>query len=62
MIFRRVWCDTVLLYTAVTRAKRIVVLVGRRRALWKAVTPVGAGRRHMALAWRLARHTRDHRG
>ncbi len=51
-----------LLYTAVTRAKRLVVLVGSRRALWKAVTTVGAGRRHTALAWRLARHPRDHQG
>jgi exodeoxyribonuclease V alpha subunit len=42
-----------LLYTAVTRAKRIVVLVGSRRALWKAVQTVGAGRRHTALGARL---------
>jgi exodeoxyribonuclease V alpha subunit len=40
-----------LLYTAVTRAKRLVVLVGSRRALWKAV---GAGRRYTALTLRLA--------
>jgi exodeoxyribonuclease V alpha subunit len=43
-----------LLYTAVTRAKLLVVLVGSRRALWKAVKTVGAGRRYTALAWRLA--------
>jgi len=43
-----------LLYTAVTRAKRLVVLVGSRRALWKAVKTVGAGRRYTTLAWRLA--------
>jgi exodeoxyribonuclease V alpha subunit len=42
-----------LLYTAVTRAKRLVVLVGSRRALWKAVQTVGAGHRHTALAERL---------
>jgi exodeoxyribonuclease V alpha subunit len=42
-----------LLYTAVTRAKRLVVLVGSRRALWKAVHTVGAGRRNTALAQRL---------
>ncbi|WHT15895.1 ATP-dependent RecD-like DNA helicase [Crossiella sp. CA-258035] len=47
-----------LLYTAVTRAKRIVVLVGSRRAIGQAVRTVGAGRRHTALAWRL----RDHAG
>jgi len=34
-----------LLYTAVTRAKRIVVLAGSRRALAKAVRTQGAGRR-----------------
>jgi exodeoxyribonuclease V alpha subunit len=42
-----------LLYTAVTRAKRIVVLVGSRRALAKAVRTPGAGRRYTALAHRL---------
>jgi exodeoxyribonuclease V alpha subunit len=44
-----------LLYTAVTRAKQFVVLVGSRRALWKAVQTVGAGRRYTALAVRLQR-------
>ncbi|MFE6688066.1 ATP-dependent RecD-like DNA helicase [Streptomyces sp. NPDC057743] len=43
-----------LLYTAVTRAKRLVVLVGSRRALGQAVRTVSAGRRHTALAHRLA--------
>jgi exodeoxyribonuclease V alpha subunit len=38
-----------LLYTAVTRAKKLVVLVGSRRALTGAVRTVGAGRRHTAL-------------
>ncbi|WP_341716299.1 ATP-dependent RecD-like DNA helicase [Micromonospora sp. FIMYZ51] len=42
-----------LLYTAVTRAKRLVVLVGSRRALAAAVRTVGAGRRHTALDHRL---------
>ncbi len=42
-----------LLYTAVTRAKKLVVLVGSRRALATAVRTVGAGRRHTALAQRL---------
>jgi len=42
-----------LLYTAVTRAKRIVVLVGSRRALAKAVRTQSAGRRYTALAERL---------
>jgi exodeoxyribonuclease V alpha subunit len=42
-----------LLYTAVTRAKQLVVLVGSRRALAAAVRTVSAGRRHTALAHRL---------
>ena len=42
-----------LLYTAVTRAKRIVVLVGSRRALAKAVRTPGAGRRYTGLTERL---------
>jgi exodeoxyribonuclease V alpha subunit len=42
-----------LLYTAVTRAKRIVVLVGSKRALAKAVRSQGAGRRYTALTQRL---------
>jgi exodeoxyribonuclease V alpha subunit len=42
-----------LLYTAVTRAKRLVVLVGSWRALAKAVRTQGAGRRYTALAERL---------
>jgi exodeoxyribonuclease V alpha subunit len=42
-----------LLYTAVTRARRLVVLVGSRRALAKAVRTVSAGRRYTALALRL---------
>src|SRR5947209_1732323 len=42
-----------LLYTAVTRAKRLVVLVGSSRALAQAVRATGAGRRHTGLATRL---------
>jgi exodeoxyribonuclease V alpha subunit len=42
-----------LLYTGVTRAKRLVVLAGSRRALAAAVRTRGAGRRHTALAHRL---------
>jgi len=42
-----------LLYTAVTRAKKLVVLVGSRRALAAAVRTVSAGRRHTALNHRL---------
>ncbi|GGO47009.1 ATP-dependent RecD-like DNA helicase [Streptomyces daqingensis] len=42
-----------LLYTAVTRAKRLVVLVGSRRAIGQAVRTVSAGRRCTALDHRL---------
>jgi exodeoxyribonuclease V alpha subunit len=42
-----------LLYTAVTRAKQLVVLVGSKRALAKAVRTQGAGRRHTTLTQRL---------
>ncbi|MCU1612888.1 MAG: helicase, RecD/TraA family [Frankiales bacterium] len=42
-----------LLYTAVTRAKRLVVLVGSSRALAQAVRATGSGRRHTGLAARL---------
>ncbi|WP_129840607.1 ATP-dependent RecD-like DNA helicase [Streptomyces sp. RFCAC02] len=43
-----------LLYTAVTRAKKLVVLVGSRRALGQAVRVVSTGRRCTALDARLA--------
>ena len=42
-----------LLYTGVTRAKKLVVLAGSRRALAAAVRTKGAGRRHTALVHRL---------
>jgi len=44
-----------LLYTAVTRAKRVVVLVGSKRAIARAVRTEGAGQRYAALAERLRR-------
>ncbi|MEV6108519.1 ATP-dependent RecD-like DNA helicase [Streptomyces sp. NPDC051940] len=44
-----------LLYTAVTRAKKLVVLVGSRKALGQAVRTVSAGRRGTALDHRLRR-------
>ncbi|GLW31676.1 SF1B family DNA helicase RecD2 [Actinoplanes regularis] len=43
-----------LLYTAITRAKKLVVLVGSRKALAAAVRTVSAGRRHTALTERLS--------
>jgi exodeoxyribonuclease V alpha subunit len=42
-----------LLYTAVTRAKTLVVLVGSTKALGQAVRATGSGRRHTGLAHRL---------
>lgn len=44
-----------LIYTAVTRAKRIVVLVGSKRAIAQAVRTVSTGRRFTALDARLTR-------
>jgi exodeoxyribonuclease V alpha subunit len=43
-----------LLYTAITRARRLVVLVGSRKALGIAVRTAGTGRRHTGLTHRLA--------
>lgn len=42
-----------LLYTAVTRAKKLVVLVGSRRAIHQAVRTPSTGRRYTALAHRI---------
>ena len=47
-----------LLYTGVTRARKLVVLAGSRRALAAAIRTKGAGRRHTALAHRLHPHQR----
>jgi exodeoxyribonuclease V alpha subunit len=46
-----------LLYTGITRAKKLVVLAGSRRALAAAVRTKGTGRRHTALAYRLRQLT-----
>lgn len=48
-----------LLYTAITRAKRLVVLVGSRRALGQAVRTVSAGRRCTGLDYRLREERRE---
>jgi exodeoxyribonuclease V alpha subunit len=42
-----------LLYTAVTRAKKLVILVGTRRAIAMAVKNNRVTQRHTALDWRL---------
>jgi exodeoxyribonuclease V alpha subunit len=42
-----------LLYTGVTRARKLVVLAGSRRALAAAVRNKGSGRRFTALDYRL---------
>ena len=44
-----------LLYTAITRAKKLVVLVGTRKALAIAVKNDKVSNRHTALDWRLKR-------
>jgi exodeoxyribonuclease V alpha subunit len=43
-----------LIYTAITRAKRLVVLVGSKQALAVAVRTKGTGKRHTGLTHRLA--------
>ena len=43
-----------LLYTGITRAKKLIILAGSRRALAQAVRTRGAGRRHTALTHRLS--------
>ncbi|MET8712051.1 ATP-dependent RecD-like DNA helicase [Streptomyces sp. NPDC004735] len=48
-----------LLYTAVTRAKELVVLVGSRKAIGQAVRTVSAGRRCTALDFRLSGGTAE---
>jgi exodeoxyribonuclease V alpha subunit len=48
-----------LLYTGITRAKKLVVLAGSRRALAAAIRTKGSGRRHTALAYRLAAGAAD---
>ena len=50
-----------LLYTGITRAKQLIVLVGSRRALAQAVRTPGAGRRHPALTYRLSAPTQARR-
>jgi exodeoxyribonuclease V alpha subunit len=45
-----------LLYTAVTRAERLCVIVGERRALSMAVSRAEGRRRHSALAQRIVEH------
>jgi exodeoxyribonuclease V alpha subunit len=42
-----------LLYTAITRAKKLVVLVGTRRAIAIAIKNNKVADRHTALDWRL---------
>ena len=43
-----------LLYTAITRARQLCVLVGSRRAIGIAVNNNRVAQRYSALAWRLA--------
>jgi len=43
-----------LLYTGMTRAKKLLILAGSRRALAQAIRTRGAGRRHTALTHRLS--------
>lgn len=42
-----------LLYTGITRGRKLVVLVGSRKALWRAVTNLETRQRYSLLKWRL---------
>jgi exodeoxyribonuclease V alpha subunit len=42
-----------LLYTAITRGRKLVALVGSRKALWRAVNNMETKQRHSLLRWRL---------
>ncbi|MCI0703411.1 MAG: ATP-dependent RecD-like DNA helicase, partial [Planctomycetia bacterium] len=42
-----------LLYTGITRGRKLVALVGSRKALWKAVTTADTKMRYSLLKWRL---------
>ena len=44
-----------LLYTAVTRAKKVVILIGTRKAIHIAINNNKVTQRHTALDWRLQR-------
>ena len=46
-------CYRDLLYTAVTRAKKLLVMVGREEMARQMVDPPNASRRYSALKWRL---------
>src|SRR5438046_3053535 len=42
-----------LLYTGITRGRKLVALVGSRKALWRAVTNAETKQRFSLLKWRL---------
>jgi exodeoxyribonuclease V alpha subunit len=42
-----------LLYTAITRGRKLVALVGSRKALWRAVNNMETKQRYSLLKWRL---------
>lgn len=45
-----------LLYTAVTRAKKLVYCIGRKDTIRRMVNTVQSRRRFTALSWRLKEH------
>jgi superfamily I DNA/RNA helicase len=47
-----------LLYTAITRARRLCVLVGSKRAIGISVSNNKVAQRYTALAWRLQENSR----
>jgi exodeoxyribonuclease V alpha subunit len=48
-----------LLYTAITRGRKLVVLVGSRKALWRAVTNMETKQRYSLLRWRLRAESQE---
>ncbi|MBL8235494.1 MAG: hypothetical protein JNL98_43775, partial [Bryobacterales bacterium] len=42
-----------LLYTGITRGRKLVAVVGSRKALWRAVNTIEQSRRCSLLKWRL---------
>ncbi len=51
-----------LLYTAITRGRKLVALVGSRKALWRAVTNMETKQRYSLLKWRLRAEPNEQEG
>ena len=56
LVAHKIMLDRNVLYTAVTRAKRRVLLVGQKRALFMAICNKRAGRRNTLLSERMQKY------